>query len=232
MINGLDLFSGIGGLSIALSEWVTPIAYCEIDPYARAVLLSRMLSYRIYGAPIWDDIRTLNGAMLPEVDIIVGGFPCQDISSAGTRKGLGGKKSNLVYEMLRLVKGCRPVFVFLENVPTIRTRGLAQVVSAFTEMGYDLRWTTVSASEVGAPHKRERWFCLAYNANYGDVGAFEAVPQREIAESVRAYRWPAEPKLDRMDNGISFRVDRNRCLGNAVVPEQAREAFKRLMGLS
>ena len=89
-MNGLDLFSGIGGISLALNPWVRTVAYCERDPYAQSVLLSRMQSSHIDYAPIWDDVQTLKGEELPEIDIISGGFPCQDISVAGNGAGLAG----------------------------------------------------------------------------------------------------------------------------------------------
>lgn len=169
MLNGLDLFSGIGGLSIALSDWVRPAAYCEIDRYAQSVLLSRMCGGELPVGPIWDDIAGLNGHLLPHIDIIYGGFPCQDISVAGAGKGLAGERSGLFFEIIRLVKETGAPWVFLENVPAIRTRGLKEVVGAFTDLGYDCRWTRVSAAEVGAPHLRERWFLLA-NASGKSVG--------------------------------------------------------------
>ena len=87
-MNGLDLFSGIGGLTLALRDYVHPFAYCEIDKYCQAVLLSRMHTGELPKAPIWDDIKTIMGSILPSIDIIYGGFPCQDISFAGNGKGL------------------------------------------------------------------------------------------------------------------------------------------------
>ena len=164
MLNGLDLFSGIGGISLALADWVRPIAYCENDRYATGVLLSRMSEGKLPIAPIWDDVRTLDARSFShgEIDIIYGGFPCQDISVAGNGIGLGGERSGLFNHIARLVKETNPKFVFLENVPAIRTRGLNVVAQTFTELGYDCRWTIVSAQEVGAPHLRKRWFMLAH----------------------------------------------------------------------
>lgn len=164
MLNGLDLFTGIGGLTLALGGWVRPIAYCERDRYCHAVLLSRMQLGELPNAPIWDDITTLRKTMLPgHVDIVYGGFPCQDISAAGNGIGLGGGRSGLFQHIARLVQETNPHFVFLENVPAIRTRGLNGVIQTFTELGYDCRWTIVSAAEVGAPHLRKRWFLLAHS---------------------------------------------------------------------
>ncbi len=165
MLNGLDLFSGIGGISRALEPWVRTVAYCEQDRYCQGVLLSRMSEGQLTHAPIWDDVRTLDatpfkGAL--QIDIISGGFPCQDISAAGSGAGLAGERSGLFFEIIRLIEEIKPSWVFLENVPAIRTRGLKEVVRTFTDLGYDCRWTCVSAAELGAPHRRRRWFLLAH----------------------------------------------------------------------
>ncbi len=169
MLNGLDLFTGIGGLTIALREWVRPIVYCENDRYAQAVLLSKMETGELPYAPIWDDIRGLGGSLLPkdDIDIIYGGFPCQDISTAGNGEGLEGERSGLFFEVTRLAREIRPRFVFLENVPAITVRGLDRVCLEFTSMGYDSRWTHLSASSVGANHQRDRWWFLAYSNGNG-----------------------------------------------------------------
>jgi DNA (cytosine-5)-methyltransferase 1 len=174
MLYGLDLFSGIGGLALALSQYVKPIAYCEIEPYAQAVLLSRMADGRIPRAPIWPDVTTLSGSMLPPVDIVYGGFPCQDISVAGLGAGLAGERSGLFFEITRLCRDIRPRFVFLENVPVVTLRGLERICLEFTQVGYDSRWTIVSAAELGAPHLRERWFFLAHakGERCGEAGGF------------------------------------------------------------
>lgn len=162
MITALDLFSGYGGISYGLRDYIKPIAYCEIDNYARAILASKISEGELSFAPIFPDVRELQGS-IGAADIIVGGFPCQDISVAGNGKGLDGERSGLFFEIVRLTQEISPSFVFLENVPAIRTRGLRQVVGAFTEIGYDCRWMCLSASSVGAPHKRERWFLLAHS---------------------------------------------------------------------
>lgn len=162
---------------MALSEYVRPVAYCEIDSYCQSVLLQRMSEGHLPKAPIWDDIRTfpilgetsveICGEVvdLPAVDIISGGFPCQDISVAGAGKGLAGERSGLFFEILRLAEKIKPQFIFLENVPAITTRGGLRVVREIASLGYDCRWCVISAAEVGACHRRERWFLLA-NAKY------------------------------------------------------------------
>lgn len=266
MINGLDLFSGIGGISLALREWVKPIAYCEIDRYAQAVLLSRMSEGLLPRAPIWNDITTLDGKQFRgQVDIIYGGFPCQDISVAGNGKGLAGKRSWLFREIMRLAEELKPKFIFLENVPAIRTRGLNHVAEWLASAGYDCRWDIISAQEIGAPHIRQRWFCLAhansrhsqnnvqqtekrhknpdlrglraheYVANSSSVGGLPRQwrgkeSERSPANPFTENWWAIEPDVDRVVNGLPFRVDRIKGLGNSVVPAQAREAFRRLVG--
>lgn len=169
---GLDLFSGIGGISLALKPYVRTRVYCEIEPYCQSVLLQRMQEGHLCQAPIWDDIRTLTAKGVAEVieddiDIIFGGFPCQDISVAGAGKGLAGERSGLFFEVARLCSEIRPTFVFLENVPAITVRGGLDVVGTLTKMGYDCRWCIISAASVGAMHKRERWFLLAHSKHNG-----------------------------------------------------------------
>ena len=256
-LNGLDLFSGIGGNTLGLRDYVNTIAYCEEDRHAQAVLLSRMSEGEIKPAPIWNDVTTLKGSMFDQqMDIIIGGFPCQDISVAGNGRGLEGERSGLFYEVCRLVKEIKPSFVFLENVPAIRTRGLREVIREFTNMGYDCRWTCVSAAEVGAPHLRKRWFLLAHTIGSGDrTQPKTMVREKEKGQSDRtmslsscgtdttrrpdmqhrgqlqATNWEVEPSVGRMVDGLPLRVDRIKRLGNAVVPLQAKTAFKRLMGL-
>ena len=322
MLNGLSLFTGIGGLDVALSEWVRPVAYCEIDPYCQAVLLSRMAESVLPNAPIWDDIRTLRGEGLPckfPIEIIYGGFPCQGISVAGLGKGLADERSGLFFEIVRLAQEIKPPFIFLENVPAITSRGGITVCEEIAKMGYDCRWCTISAASIGALHRGERWFLLAHSrrqrrqqitrSSYGDEsqnegraetylhklecldenapnpssvrrdeGPGEGIhPERSSGlneelsdlcgasnvgwiiadanrhrESIRKQKqqrqplspnstgnsplfvdWEnTEPPVCGVAHGLPHRVDRIRGLGNAVVPKQAKEAFKILMGLN
>jgi site-specific DNA-cytosine methylase len=162
-INGLDLFSGIGGISEALSPWVKTIAYCEIEPKSRAILLSRMFRGEIDNAPIWDDVFTLSGRHIDvPIDIISGGFPCTDISLAGLQKGLRADRSGLFWEIVRLTKEIAPSIIFLENVwPGVR-KFVPTIRDQFESLGYAVRDGFLAASDVGAPHKRQRWFLVAY----------------------------------------------------------------------
>jgi len=156
-LRGLSLFSGVAGIEIGLQEWVETEAYCEIDKYAQAVLKSR------FGKDIqlYEDITELH-CKQNEFDIITGGFPCQDISNAGKRRGIKAERSGLWFEMQRLIGEVRPRYVFAENVSALINRGLPEVLASLAEIGYDAIWTTLRASDVGAPHRRERVFMLAY----------------------------------------------------------------------
>lgn len=246
MLNGLSLFTGIGGLDVALSEWMRPIAYCEIDPYCQGVLLSRISDGLLASAPIWDDIKTLSfdGRNWPGVDIIYGGFPCQDISIAGTKKGLDSDRSGLFFHITRLVDQIRPQFVFLENVPNVVKIGGNQIIKEFESLGMDCRWACISAQHVGALHKRDRWFLLA---NSDGKSSWETYSETILNESVRITRLRSSGQDRRevprtywsenqcpvfgMAYGLPYELDRSKALGNSVVTEQARIAFKILMGL-
>lgn len=227
---GLDLFSGIGGITLALQNYVQPLAYCEIDPYACSNLLQNMQKGHLPKAPIWDDIQTLSGKGLP-IDLIYGGFPCQDISIAGNGKGLEGKRSGLIFEVFRLIDETQTPFIFLENVPNIRTKGAERICKELAERGYDCRWCCLSARDVGARHKRERWFLLAHSKCKGlhtRCKSEERSPSR--CSWFKQDYWSIEPNVGRVAHGISNRVDRIKCLGNSVVPIQVKKAFEILMG--
>lgn len=261
LLNGLDLFSGIGGIAVGLGRWVKPIAYVEIESYCQAILRTRIRAGDLPAAPIWDDIRTFDGYPFRGlVDIIYGGFPCQDLSTAGLRKGLEAERSGLFFEIMRLAEEIRPQFLFFENVPGIK-KYLGLVGRELAHHGYDARWDIVSAQEVGAPHIRKRWFCLAHAIGRrhgysqkkirarghapkfsGDAMADTLREGLETRGEVRGHEkkhpvapysswWQSEPHVGRVVDELPFRVDRIRALGNAVVPAQVSEAFERLSGI-
>lgn len=184
-INGLDLFSGIGGISLALRDYVRTVAYCEVDAYCQSVILSRMADGDLCLAPIWDDVTTLSTEQWQQssaIDIICGGFPCQGFSVAGVGKGLADERSGLFYEIVRLCREISPKWIFLENVPAITSRGGRDVVRELASLGYDCRWCVISAASVGALHRRERWFLLA-NAKRSRLEGHGAPGQSQISES-------------------------------------------------
>lgn len=238
MLYGLDLFSGIGGITLALSEWVRPVVYCEIERYAQAVLLSRMADGTIPIAPIWDDVTTLNAEIINQpVDIIYGGFPCQDISIAGLGAGLAGERSGLFYEIARLVDEIRPKFVFLENVPAITIRGGLDVIREFTNMGYDCRWGITQSGHKPDGFRGERWFLLAKakserHQTIQQGGRKEALPRfTNKSSDVRLViqKPKVESSICGIADGLPCRTHRIKGLGNAVVPVQAKKAFEILV---
>ena len=163
-LNTFHLFAGAGGGILAdLLLGHNPIGACEIEPYPRNVLLARQRDRFLPNFPIWDDVCTLDGKpWRGSVDVLCGGFPCQDISAAGKGAGITGERSGLWKEYARLIGEMRPRFVFAENSPLLRTRGLGVVLEDLASMGYNARWGIIGARDVGAPHKRDRMWVLAY----------------------------------------------------------------------
>jgi len=164
-MNSLHLFAGIGGGILAdkiLGNRI--VGAVEIEPYCRRVLAQRMDDGLIERFPLFNDIRQFDGHEIKRaINLICGGFPCQDISSAGKGAGITGQKSGLFYELIRVCRSCRPSYVFLENSPFISRRGLGSVLAALAELGFAAEWSTLSAGACGAPHRRSRWWCLCYN---------------------------------------------------------------------
>jgi len=154
----IDTFSGIGGFSLA-ARWlggIETMQFVEREPYCQRILRKHWPD-----VPIHDDIRTFNPT-LGSADVVVGGFPCQDISQAGKGAGLAGSRSGLFYELLRVIRLVGPRYVVLENVAAITYRGMDDVLGALAEAGYDAEWACIPAAAVGACHRRDRWWCVAY----------------------------------------------------------------------
>ena len=163
-MNELALFAGAGGgiLGGKLLGWRTVCAV-EIDPFCRNVLLQRQADGMLQRFPIWDDVQTFIGRpWRGHVDVISGGFPCQDISAAGKRAGIDGPSSGLWSEFARIIGEVRPRFAFVENSPRLRSNGLARVLEDLAGLGYDARWGVLGARHLGAPHIRDRIWILAY----------------------------------------------------------------------
>tara|TARA_R110002153_G_scaffold48135_1_gene135860 strand:- start:227 stop:1177 length:951 start_codon:yes stop_codon:yes gene_type:complete len=163
-LNTFHLFAGAGGGILAdILLGHNPIGACEIEKYPRDVLFARQRDGNLPNFPIWDDVCTLDGRpWRGSVDVLCGGFPCQDISAAGKGAGITGERSGLWKEYARLISEMRPKFVFAENSPLLRTRGLGVVIEDLAALGYNARWGIIGAGAVGAPHKRDRMWVLAY----------------------------------------------------------------------
>lgn len=160
----LHLFAGAGGGILGgMLLGHTPVCAVEIDAYCRSVLRARQSEGWLPAEmEIHDDVTTFDGtAWRGRVDVVAGGFPCQDISTAGRGAGLDGSKSGLFFQLVRVVREVRPRYVFLENSPAITLRGLGRVLAELAALGFDAEWTVLGAADAGAPHLRERWWCLA-----------------------------------------------------------------------
>jgi DNA (cytosine-5)-methyltransferase 1 len=185
----LDLFSGIGGFSLGLERagGFETSAFCEINKNAQKVLKKHWPN-----VPIFEDVTTLKGEQLGTIDVICGGFPCQDISLAGKGAGLEGARSGLWFEFHRLIKEIKPSWVIAENVAALRSRGLDQVLRSLAEIGYDAEWHCIPASAVGAPHQRDRVWIVAYPQLHGRAatkiaGSIEETIRRQPQGSDNAF---------------------------------------------
>ena len=162
----IDLFSGIGGFALA-AEWcwkedLEIVTFCEIEDFPKKILKKNFPTI-----PIHDDIRTFNGDNFKNIDLITGGFPCQDISSAGKGAGIEGERSGLWTEMYRIISEIRPRYAIIENVSMLIHRGLEQILCDLTQIGYDSEWQIIGADEVGARHRRKRVWIVSYPNSSG-----------------------------------------------------------------
>jgi len=251
----LSVCTGIGGLDLGLHAGLravgrSPRTVCmvEREAFTVAVLGKAMQEGRLDACPVWcGDLADLPTADLPRVDWYTGGYPCQPFSSAGKRRGADDRR-HLWPVIAGQLKALRPRGVFFENVAGHLTLGLRDVLADLEELGFRCAFGLYSASEIGAPHRRERVFILGLADADGERGR-GGDQQRQDAEDARQssrHSWPSrpgnpqrcdepsrtvEPRLGRNADGVSDRVDRLRALGNAVVPQQAELAFIRLWNL-
>ena len=235
----LDTFAGIGGFSYAAHELVggfETTQFVEIDPFCQKVLKKHFPK-----VPCHDDIKTFT-AYPGQYDVITGGFPCQDISVAGRKEGITKQsRSGLFYELIRVIRLVRPKFVVMENVAAILNNGLDIVLGELSEAGYDAEWSIISASSLGAAHRRSRWWCIATVTNSNSKGL-----QRKIFSKMESGIWSAKhtrrldpnwrsyvskPILPRGSYGLSNRVDRTKALGNSIVPAVAAIPLQRVHDL-
>ena len=239
------LFAGAGGGVLAdLLLGHLPIGACEIEAYPRDILLQRQRDGVLPRFPIWDDVCTLDGKpWRGYVDVLAGGFPCQDLSTQGAnhgaKQGLAGARSGLWSEYKRVVGEMQPRFVFAENSPNLRTHGLARVLKGLAELGYNARWCKFGGCHVGADHRRERLWVLAYRDGdrlegglCGDSqGPWHAAagPMEGLCESKVWADLPA-PNAFGAANGLAFRMDRLKAIGNGQIPAVAAFAFSLLAG--
>lgn len=242
-MNELALFAGAGGgiLGGHLLGWRTVCAI-ERDAYAAQVLAQRQNDEILRPFPIWSDVCSFDGKPWQGiVDVISGGFPCQDISAAGSGAGISGERSGLWKQMARIIDEVRPDYVLLENSPLLVGRGLAVVLGDIAALGLDAEWCCISASECGATHNRDRIWLVAYpkgqhgrpwhsmvsgedrrsQAQFGGLAGMAASGSWR-----RGNAWPeCQPRLCRIADDVAYGVDRLKALGNGQVPRVAAAAF-------
>ena len=233
-----SLFSGIGGFELGLERTggFKTVWQCEIDPFCLKVLEKHWPNVKRF-----TDIKKMGvEEEIPHVDVICGGFPCQDISCAGRGAGIHAERSGLWWEMLRIVRLVRPRFVLVENVAALLNRGLDEVLGSLAESGYDAEWQVLRASDQGLPHRRERLYLIAYSESIRWPTLFDGMgkeaKQRSYSKSPNTfwgyepslcvcapgYTYPRLARIDGKDNGLPNRMDRLRALGNAIVPQCAQ----------
>lgn len=242
-MNELHLFAGAGGGilgGILLGH--TCVCAVEIEPYCRKVLLQRQRDGILPRFPIWDDVCTFDGRpWRGKVDIVCGGFPCQDISTAGKGAGIEGKRSGLWGEMARIVSEVRPVCVSVENSPMLVGRGLAVVIGDLAAMRYDAAWCVLGAGDLGGSHKRERCWVLAADPNRFGLQA-DSDEEKLCRKTFHAWRagrlgemgsqgvWtrsrPPGARPMGVGNGVAGTVDRIKACGNGQVPIVAATAWR------
>ena len=236
----LDLFSGIGGFSLGLeaTNYFETVGFCEIDNYCKKILKKHWPQ-----VPIYEDINNLNGEDIGKVDVITGGYPCQPFSVAGKQKAEKDPR-HLWPEYFRLIKELQPTWIIGENVSGHIKLGLDSVLQDLESENYTSRTFSISASSVGAKHKRERIWIIGHKQKNSDYVSNtnserqistetprdnEKDEQKSIEQFFRGCssifrreilqrNWSYEPDMDRVAHGVSRRMDRIKCLGNAVVP--------------
>jgi len=227
-----SLFAGIGGFDLGLERaGMRSVWQCEIDGFAQRVLAKHWPD--VLRVP---DIRDVGADTVPAVDVIAGGFPCQDISSAGDKAGIGGERSGLWSEYARVIRELRPRYVVVENVAALLARGVDVVLGDLASLGYDAEWGCIRAADVGAPHLRDRFWLVGYPNHEGQPdepvdAEMEGLPQlvADPDEERRVGRprvfgpgwgreledcgwWQPQPGVRRVADGIPHRLD-----GGAVV---------------
>ena len=234
-MNELALFAGAGGgiQGGMLLGWRTVCAV-ELSPYRRALLCQRQNDGILPPFPIWDDVRTFDGKPWRGiVDVVSGGFPCQDISCAGNGAGINGSRSGLWKEQERIIWEVRPKFVFVENSPAILVRGVEHVFGALAEMGYNYKYGVFSGRHVGAPIKRERIFIAGTNEEYGKKRVGNNKPEKKvfgkIGKQCPDFWLQAPPVNFGVEHGLDNYLEQVEAIGDGQMPAVVAFAWNTLI---
>jgi len=232
-VNELHLFAGAGGGILGgMLFGHTTVCAVEIEPYPRKVLLQRQRDGILPKFPIWDDVTTFDGKPWKgHVDIVCGGFPCQDISVSGRGAGINGERSGLWNHMARIICEIQPKHVFVENSPALTSRGLGRVLGDLAAMGYDAKWGVLGACDVGAEHIRNRIWILAHSDKTQFKGRQLSGGIAKKYSNFSHSRWGKDKSgVDRMAHGLAHQMDRLSAIGNGQVPRVAALAWRILIG--
>lgn len=235
-MNELELFAGAGGgiLSGMLLGWTT-ICAVEINPFCRRILMQRQDDGIFAPFPIWDDVCTFDGRPWKgAVDVVSGGFPCQDISPAGKGAGIKGERSKLWGEFARIICEVRPLYVRVENSSALTTRGLGVVLGDLAQMGYNARWGVLGARHAGFPHRRDRMWIIAADAERCEWrqeshdGTY-----RRMGRQLESVTWDRDwlsvfTRVRGACDGLARNVDRTDAIRNGQVPAVATLAWSLL----
>jgi len=251
-LNELALFAGAGGGILAgkLLGWRTVCAV-EWEPYPASVLCARQNDGFLAPFPIWDDVQTFDGKPWRGiVDVVSGGFPCQDISSAGRGAGIDGERSGMWKQMARIIYEVRPRFVFVENSPMLTSRGLGRVLGDLAEMGFDAEWGVLGHDKLGGQHRRDRIWIVGYSEKriVQSLGERKSKNIDKWKKKERSKGWvdfvvghdgttppswrtrgnknDSRPIMRRSSDGVADGVDRIAAIGNGQVPRVAATAWR------